>query len=97
LSENFGLVVAEALERGKRVITTDGVPVWNPGDRGQELGASDEVGEGEDSSTSTLNFDSNILIGYDGRLLYLNGYRDGTKEKRVELLKKAIEGVVVSR
>ena len=100
LSENFGLVVAEALERGKRVITTDGALVWNPGDRGQnlgdrgqELGASDEVGEGEDSSTSTLNFDSNILIGYDGRLLYLNGYRDGTKEKRVELLKKAIEGV----
>ena len=27
LSENFGLVVAEALERGKRVITTDGAPV----------------------------------------------------------------------
>jgi glycosyltransferase involved in cell wall biosynthesis len=38
LSENFGLVVAEALERGKRVITTDGAPVWNPGDSGQELG-----------------------------------------------------------
>lgn len=28
LSENFGLVVAEALARGKRVITTDGAPVW---------------------------------------------------------------------
>ena len=27
-SENFGLVVAEALERGKRVVTTDGAPVW---------------------------------------------------------------------
>ena len=27
------------------------------------------------------------------KLLYLNGYRDGSKEKRVELLKKAIEGV----
>lgn len=37
LSENFGLVVAEALERGKRVITTDGAPVW--GER------SDGVGE----------------------------------------------------
>ena len=37
LSENFGLVVAEALERGKRVITTDGAPVW-----GEESG---EVGE----------------------------------------------------
>ena len=91
LSENFGLVVAEALERGKRVITTDGAPVWNPGDRGQELWASDEVGEGEDSSTSTLNFDSNILIGYGGRLLYLKGYRGGTMESRVELLKKVIE------
>ena len=91
LSENFGLVVAEALERGKRVITTDGAPVWNPWDRGQELGASDEVGYGEDSSTSTLNFDSNILIGYGGRLLYLKGYRGGTMESRVELLKKVIE------
>ena len=29
LSENFGRVVAEALERGKRVITTDGAPAWN--------------------------------------------------------------------
>ena len=28
LSENFGLAVAEALERGKQVITTDGAPVW---------------------------------------------------------------------
>lgn len=98
LSDNFGLVIAEALERGKRVITTDGAPVWDPGgsgqnlgDRGQKLGASDEVGEGEDSSTSTFNFDSNILVGYGGRLLYLKGYRDGSKEKRVELLKKAIE------
>ena len=31
LSENFGLVVAEALERGKRVITTDGAPAWGSG------------------------------------------------------------------
>ena len=31
LSENFGLVIAEALERGKRVITTDGAPVWGDG------------------------------------------------------------------
>ena len=28
LSENFGLVVAEALERGKAVIVTDGAPAW---------------------------------------------------------------------
>lgn len=31
LSENFGLVIAEALERGKRVITTDGAPTWGDG------------------------------------------------------------------
>ena len=39
LSENFGLVVAEALERGKRVITTDGAPAWEElGVRSQKLG-----------------------------------------------------------
>lgn len=38
LSENFGLVVAEALERGKRVITTDGAPAWGGGnDHGGRL------------------------------------------------------------
>ena len=31
LSDNFGLVIAEALERGKRVITTDGAPAWGDG------------------------------------------------------------------
>ena len=63
LSDNFGLVIAEALERGKRVITTDGAPAW---------------GDGND---------------YGGRLVYLNGFRDGNAEKRVELLKSAIERV----
>ena len=61
LSENFGLVIAEALERGKRVITTDGAPAW---------------GDGND---------------YGGQLIYLKGYRDGSDEQRVELLKSAIE------
>ena len=32
LSENFGRVVAEALERGKCVVTTDGAPAWGDGD-----------------------------------------------------------------
>ncbi len=63
LSENFGLVVAEALERGKRVITTDGAPAW---------------GDGND---------------YGGRLVYLKGYRNGSSEERVRLLKNAIEGL----
>ena len=31
LSDNFGLVIAEALERGKRVVTTDGAPAWGGG------------------------------------------------------------------
>ena len=62
-SDNFGLVVAEALERGKCVITTDGAPAWGDGNE------------------------------YGGRLIYLKGYREGAKEQRVELLKKAIESV----
>lgn len=61
LSENFGLVIAEALEHGKCVITTDGAPAWGDGNT------------------------------YGGRLVYLRGYRDGSLEERVLLLKKAIE------
>ena len=72
LSENFGLVVAEALERGKKVITTDGAPAW---------------GEGEMFECSEC---SNVRMGYGGRLVYLKGYRDGTDEERVRLLKEAI-------
>ena len=60
LSDNFGLVIAEALERGKRVITTDGAPAWGDGNT------------------------------YGGRLMYLRGYRQGSAEYRVELLRKAI-------
>lgn len=59
LSENFGLVVAEALERGKRVITTDGAPAWE-----------DQPG-----------------------VVYQKGYRDGTDERRVELLRLAIREI----
>jgi hypothetical protein len=33
------------------------------------------------------------MVGYGGQLSYLKGYRDGTKETRVELLKAAIEVV----
>ena len=64
LSDNFGLVIAEALERGKRVITTDGAPAWSNGN------------------------------DYGGRLIYLRGYRDGSDEERITLLKDAIESIV---
>lgn len=83
LSENFGLVVAEALERGKRVITTDGAPAWG---EGLEL----RVGSG---GVKSVGVGSEIWSGYEGRLIYLKGYRDGTDEERVELLKKAIERI----
>ena len=68
LSENFGRVVAEALERGKQVITTDGAPAWEP------EGSKEEKGK----------------VKKCGRLTYLYGYRDGTDEERVRLLKEAI-------
>ena len=77
LSENFGLVVAEALERGKRVVTTDGAPVWGEEESG---GACECVREG-------------VVGRLGGKLIYLKGYRDGTDLKRVELLKKAIAAV----
>ena len=76
LSENFGLVVAEALERGKKVITTDGAPAW---------------GEGKLFDCSDC---SDCSIGYRGRLVCLKGYRDGTEEERVRLLKDAIRSLV---
>lgn len=83
LSDNFGLVVAEALERGKRVITTDGAPAWG---EGLEL----RVGSG---GVKSVGVGSEIWSGYGGQLIYLKGYRDGTDEERVELLKKAIERI----
>ena len=64
LSENFGRVVAEALERGKCVVTTDGAPAW---------------GDGND---------------YGGRLMYLKGYRDGSDEARVRLLRDTLMLIV---
>ena len=72
LSDNFGLVIAEALERGKRVITTDGAPAWDPS-----------------ASATKDNPDGT----YGGRLIYLRGYRDGSPEVRVNLLKSAIESL----
>ena len=73
LSENFGLVVAEALERGKRVIVTDGAPAWGEG-----------LFDCSDCS------DCSIERGFGGRLMYLRGYREGTDDERVALLKEAM-------
>ena len=70
LSENFGLVVAEALERGKRVLVTDGAPAWG------------EVPVRVRSSSGLP------------RLVYLRGFRDGTDEERVELLKRALNEIL---
>ncbi len=65
LSDNFGLVVAEALERGKPVVTTDGAPAWKDEPRTDAHGHT--------------------------RLVFLEGFRDGTDARRVQLLRQAIE------
>ncbi len=94
LSENFGLVVAEALERGKRVITTDGAPAWDSGElrveSGECLAAKDAKGAKRDVGRID-RVEGGVFSDYGGRVLYLKGYRDGTREIRVELLKKGIE------
>jgi glycosyltransferase involved in cell wall biosynthesis len=89
LSENFGRVVAEALERGKRVITTDGAPAW------ESLVVSDQSLVISDQELGVRGQELGVCVGYNGRLLYLKGYRDGVAEKRIELLKNAI--LVLSR
>ena len=111
LSENFGLVVAEALERGKCVVTTDGAPVWGEGvsrvervetcreggdenlSRVERVEACRVGGDGNLSRVERVETcrEGEMMVGYGGRLIYLKGYREGTKEARVELLKAAIE------
>ena len=78
LSENFGLVIAEALERGKRVITTDGAPAW---------------GEGLSRVEHVERVEGELWSGYEGRLIYLKGYRDGSPEVRIALLEDAIKNL----
>ncbi len=113
LSDNFGLVIAEALERGKRVITTDGAPAWEAGlsrvervdgkSGGVVSGGVGELsrververveGAGGDSRVERVETcrGGEVWTGYGGRLIYLKGYRDGTPEIRVELLRDAIK------
>ena len=69
LSENFGLVVAEALQRGKRAIVTDGAPAWK-------------------------DFAASCGGAVARRLEYVEGFREGTDDERVRLLKAAIMRVV---
>ena len=98
LSENFGLVIAEALERGKRVITTDGAPAWGDGlsrvERVEGLTQrrrDAECAEMFSRVEHVERVEGGLWSGYGGRLIYLKGYRDGTDEERVELLRRAIE------
>ena len=82
VSSNFGLVIAEALERGKSVITTDGAPAWR--DWSSSASSSSRKDENLHSSTSTSTSD------FDSRLTYLTGYREGDDITRVQLLKSAL-------
>ena len=98
LSENFGLVVAEALERGKCVITTDGAPAWGEGlsrvehvDR-VDVSRKERKERKDDSRVDRV--EGGVWSGYGGRLIYLKGYRDGTPEDRIRLLQSAIENLL---
>ena len=82
LSENFGLVVAEALERGKRVITTDGAPAW------EELGVRVSAPCGCSQPIGTRA--SRATARPSQELVYLKGFRDGSDAERVRLLKDAL-------
>ena len=92
LSENFGLVVAEALERGKRVITTDGAPAWGDGlNRVERVETCRVGGDGNLSRVERADrVDGELRTGFGGRLIYLKEYRDGSDEERVRLLKDAL-------
>ena len=46
---------------------------------------------GERGDCSIVRNVWNVRIGYGGRLVYLKGFRDGTDEERVRLLKEALE------
>ena len=78
LSENFGLVIAEALERGKRVITTDGAPAWDKSAKPQGSAPSSVASSTED---------------WRRRLVYLRGFRDGDDAQRIRLLRAAFRSL----
>ena len=96
LSENFGIVVAEALERGKRVITTDGAPAWEElGVRvSAPCGCSQPIGTRASRATARPSQELGVSdqgVGVRGEeLVYLKGFRDGSDEERIKLLKDAL-------
>ena len=69
------------------MITTDGAPAWEGEFKVQSLKVDVESSKGGECG---------IWSGYGGRLMYLKGYRDGSGEQRIRLLKEAI-GIVASR
>lgn len=54
LTENFGLVVAEALAHGRRVVTTDGAPAWRGETHGGRLTYLEGYREGDDATRVRL-------------------------------------------
>ena len=80
LSDNLGLVIAEALERGKSVITTDGAPAW-----------ASYAGQRSKVKGQTKEFNHHCLTSDLGPLTYITGYREGDDKMRVQLLVDAIK------
>lgn len=81
LSDNLGLVVAEALERGKRVITTDGAPAWAPYSTPEPL-----TSKPLNPSSSTPH----SALSTSPSLIYITDYRAASPETRISLLKAAL-------
>ena len=71
--------IAEALERGKSVITTDGAPAWKDWSSSASSSSRKEENHHSSTSTSTSTF------------TYLTGYREGDDKTRVQLLKSALQ------
>ena len=80
VSDNLGLVIAEALERGKSVITTDGAPAW-----------ASYAGQRSKVKGQTKEFNNHCLTSDLGPLTYITGYREGDDKTRVQLLVDAIK------
>ena len=58
---------------------------------GSRVDGSRKERKGRKDDSRVERVDGGMWSGYGGRLIYLKGYREGTKEQRVELLRRAIE------